>query len=365
MCKCLGLGVIWVYLEQRTFLYIGVEVLRWIAMSSKIQIAVVAVLAVMMMAAPAMAAPTDTPTDDTSTDTQTETDAETNETDSGNNGMSLGQRISGMVAMEKENIKGEIDQAGFKARLAQADSDEERAEIIAEQLDETNKSVSELKEEREEIREQYKNGNISESEYTTKMATLSAKIDNAEEMTNESEDATEGIPNETLEANGVNASAIQQLKNNAQNMSGQEVAEVARSIAGKNAEVEVEREDGEVEVEAEGENGEVEVEKERGDNGKQNAEVEVESENESTETETETESREEIEEEIAELENERQELEADYESGEVSEEEYNEELAEINAELDELNKKLDELESSDSTTDSGTDDGSQMTDTDE
>ncbi|MFB6290613.1 MAG: hypothetical protein ABEJ25_02655 [Candidatus Bipolaricaulia bacterium] len=68
-------------------------------------------------------------------------------------------------------------------------------------------------------------------------------------------DTAENLPVELLKENGVNTEAIQQLKEGTENYSGPEVAEIARSIAGK-GEKDEEEEEGEEKGEEEREKAE-------------------------------------------------------------------------------------------------------------
>jgi hypothetical protein len=51
-------------------------------------------------------------------------------------------------------------------------------------------------------------------------------------MANTTERAAEGLPADTLAANGVNVTALRQIRTRAQEMTGPEIAQIARQIAG-------------------------------------------------------------------------------------------------------------------------------------
>jgi hypothetical protein len=64
------------------------------------------------------------------------------------------------------------------------------------------------------------------------MAKLSAETETQRQQLNQSNATAAELPEETLEANGVNATAIRTLMHDANEIRGGDVAEIARSIAG-------------------------------------------------------------------------------------------------------------------------------------
>ena len=79
------------------------------------------------------------------------------------------------------------------------------------------------------------NGSISQGQYASRAATLQTEVNDIQRMGNETATVSETLPRETLEANGVNATAIQTLRQNAATTTGPEVAAVTRTIAGPGA----------------------------------------------------------------------------------------------------------------------------------
>ena len=164
------------------------------------------------------------------TDTQengTETDAR-----SGNATVAPGERLSGVVGVQQAEIDGEIEARSFGLSVARAARDEARAALVAAEVNETGADIEQLRERREQLREARQNSSISEGQYQARVAELAARAQNTERMANASENASRGLPADLLEANGVNATAIQTLRERASELGGQEVAEIARSIAG-------------------------------------------------------------------------------------------------------------------------------------
>jgi hypothetical protein len=67
------------------------------------------------------------------------------------------------------------------------------------------------------------------------MAKLHAQSRTVQRLANRTANASAGLPAETLEAKGINATAVRTLQSEAENLTGPETAAVARSIAGGNA----------------------------------------------------------------------------------------------------------------------------------
>ena len=151
---------------------------------------------------------------------------------SANVSVAPGERLSGVVGVGKAEIDGEVESRAFGLAVARADSDEARAALIAATVNETRERVANLSERREALREARANGSMSQGEYAARVAELAARNENVERTANETAEAAEGLPADLLESKGVNASAIEDLRENARDLSGEEVAELAREIAG-------------------------------------------------------------------------------------------------------------------------------------
>lgn len=146
-----------------------------------------------------------------------------------------GEQFAGTVSVGEAEVENDVETRAFGHRLQQAENDSERAAIIGAELNETEAELAELREQREALKTAFENGEISEREYRVRTAKLAAQLSGVEEITNKSESAAAGIPAETLAANGVDAERIDELRSNASELRGGEVAEIARNIAGPNA----------------------------------------------------------------------------------------------------------------------------------
>lgn len=168
-------------------------------------------------------------TDATETNDADETD-DGNETDDA--AVDPGAQFAGVVGVQEAEIAGDVDRRTFGIKVAQAASNDSKADVVAEQLGDVEERLASLEQRKTELEEARENGSMSEGEYRAKVARLHAETKTAEKLTNDTENASQGLPVELLESKGINATAIQTLKERASEMSGPEVAEIARSIAG-------------------------------------------------------------------------------------------------------------------------------------
>lgn len=151
---------------------------------------------------------------------------------SSNSSVTPGERLSGVVGVQGAELEGEVDERAFGIRVAQAATNESRAAVVADKLVELEQRVEDLDERTRRLGEARANGSISEGEYRAELSEVAAQSQSTQRLVNASSETASGLPADVLEANGVNVSAIQTLKNNAGNLTGPEVAAVARSIAG-------------------------------------------------------------------------------------------------------------------------------------
>ncbi|MFB6228714.1 MAG: hypothetical protein ABEH88_09180 [Halobacteriales archaeon] len=155
--------------------------------------------------------------------------AATNGTD---NRVSPGLKLTGIVGVQKAEIEGEVQSRGFQIALNRSDS---KAAVIADQVTDLKSELDALRERKDELDQARANGTITEDEYRAQIAEIGARISTVQRLANRTETVSRGIPAEKLEENGVNATEIQELRNNARNLSGQGVAAIAREIAGPGA----------------------------------------------------------------------------------------------------------------------------------
>ena len=156
----------------------------------------------------------------------------------GNANVAPGERLSGVVGVQEAELEGEVDELTFGIRVAQAATNESRADVVADQLADIEQRLNETEQRKQALEQARANGSISEGKYRAEVAELAARTQTAKELTSESANASQGLPADLLESKGINVTAIQTLQERAEQLTGPEVAEIARSIAGNAAPVE-------------------------------------------------------------------------------------------------------------------------------
>lgn len=164
-----------------------------------------------------------------STSSVQENETADNETE---NETAPGARLAGVVGVQGAEVSGEVEQRSFGLQVAAAHSNASRASVVANQSEQLATRLAELRTEKESLMAANANDTISQGKYRAEMATLSARISTLERLTNSTAETARGLPAEALAAKGVNASKIRLLQTSASNLSGPEVAAIARNISG-------------------------------------------------------------------------------------------------------------------------------------
>lgn len=190
-----------------------------------ISLVLIALLAVIPAAAAVGSGPLAQPDEDTA---QLNDSADENET-------KPGEQFAGVVGVQKAEIDGEVNARSFGLQVAQAASNESRADLVEERLEKNEARLEALETRQEQLREQREAGDLSEGQYRAQMAQIAVEIQSIERTTNESAAAAEGIPTELLAERGVDTERISTLRTQASELRGPEVREIARGIGGDRA----------------------------------------------------------------------------------------------------------------------------------
>ena len=144
-----------------------------------------------------------------------------------------GERMAGVVGAERASVESEVSVRAFDRRVAAADSSRAKARVVGGQIDDLQERLDELDAERAELEAARENGTLSQGEYRARLARLYAEERALQRLANRTEETARGLPAETLREQGVNVTAIERLRSDARNLTGPEVAAVARSVAGR------------------------------------------------------------------------------------------------------------------------------------
>ncbi len=164
-----------------------------------------------------------------------ETD-ETNETeDTNETGVSPGARLAGVIGVQAAEIDGAVSERAFGLSVAAAVSNGSKARVISNQTAHMEARLAELRNESAELEAADDNGSIRNGTYHAQAATLSARINALEGMVNRTIEESERLPPAVRAAHGVNRTRLSQLHAATGNATGQEIAAIARTIAGPHA----------------------------------------------------------------------------------------------------------------------------------
>lgn len=143
-----------------------------------------------------------------------------------------GERLSGVVGVQDAEFEGEIAERTFGVRIAQAANDSARADVVERQLTDVEDRLESLETRLDELREARDRGEIPDGKYNAEVAKIVAEQAATERLTNQTYQVASDLPTDVLESKGINVTAIHELRERAQHLTGQDVADIARSIAG-------------------------------------------------------------------------------------------------------------------------------------
>ncbi|MBP2249920.1 hypothetical protein J2754_000217 [Halarchaeum solikamskense] len=152
--------------------------------------------------------------------------------DTASDAIAPGERLAGVVGVRGADLKGDLESRTFGRRVESAATPDAKAEIVSAQFEESRARAERLADRLTRLQQARRNGTISEGRYAARVAETRAELNAVAAVTSRTANVSEGLPAEALRANGVNATAIRTLQRRAGELSGPEVARVARTITG-------------------------------------------------------------------------------------------------------------------------------------
>ncbi|MFB6146144.1 MAG: hypothetical protein ABEJ08_00470 [Halobacteriaceae archaeon] len=143
-----------------------------------------------------------------------------------------GARLSGVVGVQNAELESQIEVRVFERRVETAATDAARAAVVADRLTATRDRLDALQNRLQALRTARANGSIGPGQFAARAAVLQARVNNVERVLARSETVARTLPADVLAAKGIDVNAIQRLQARAGNLTGPDVAAVARSIAG-------------------------------------------------------------------------------------------------------------------------------------
>ena len=172
--------------------------------------------------------------DDTPGEDAVRSQVETTGPEPSNETAAPGARLAGVVAVQGAEVDGELAGRSFGIAVARANSNASKASVVADQVSDLEARMETLRERRRTLEAARENGTISEARYRAEATALSARIAAVEGQLERTEAASSTLPDEALAERGVDRAEIRALRTEARNLSGPEVSQIAREMAGPN-----------------------------------------------------------------------------------------------------------------------------------
>lgn len=159
---------------------------------------------------------------------------EHNETTEANSAVAPGERLAGAVGVQQATVDGNLSERTYEVRLRNAESDEQRADIVAERHAEIEQRLDDHRAELAELRAARDAGNITEGTYRARVATVAAEKSSTERSAKQAGATARQLPDAVLDERDISVESLDELRTNASELGGQETAEIAREIGGNN-----------------------------------------------------------------------------------------------------------------------------------
>ncbi|MFC7026898.1 hypothetical protein ACFQH8_04045 [Halomicroarcula sp. GCM10025710] len=160
-----------------------------------------------------------------------ETATETNEPAS----VAPGAQFAGAVGVQGAELGGDVEARAYGISVARANSDAARASVVAGQAGAVERRLDRLEQRKTDLDQARANGSMSDGEYRARVAQPHAQTRATSRLANQTATTADRLPAQTLRENGVDVEALRMLVERSVEMTGPEVAEIARQIAGPRA----------------------------------------------------------------------------------------------------------------------------------
>lgn len=143
-----------------------------------------------------------------------------------------GQQLGAVVDVGQAELETDVEGRAFGLAVAGADTPAAKAAVIKQRTDALERRVEALENRFSDLEGARANGSLSEGAYRARATGLAARLNGAAGLANASADASAGLPADVLADTGVDVGAIEQLRQRASDLGGQEIARIARGVAG-------------------------------------------------------------------------------------------------------------------------------------
>ncbi|MCU4754135.1 hypothetical protein ACLI4R_15065 [Natrialbaceae archaeon A-chndr2] len=143
-----------------------------------------------------------------------------------------GEQLAASVGAHNAEIEGEVSERAFGLAVANAETDEAKATLIAERVATDETRLEALETRLKELQDARDEGTISEGRYHAEVATVVAEMGSIERRAGIADSAAGSVPADVLSEQGVDTDAIESLRERAGERGGADTAETARLIVG-------------------------------------------------------------------------------------------------------------------------------------
>lgn len=136
-----------------------------------------------------------------------------------------GERVAAGMIVSDAELEGELEGRAFGHAIAAAETDEERAALIAERIEQNQDRLKALEERRAHLEAEREAGNLTPAQYQAAKAATTIESATIEETAAQSAAAAPGLEDQ-LREQGVTVEEIETLRENAADMDGPKMADL-------------------------------------------------------------------------------------------------------------------------------------------
>jgi len=152
--------------------------------------------------------------------------------ETGDDSPAPGARLAAVVNVQGAEVEGEVAERSFGRQLAAARSNASKASVLAAQTGDLSERIRQLEDRKRALQDARDDDNISVGRYRAEMARVAAELSTANRLLNRTSSEATELPAAALQNAGVDATDLQRLRRAAGNLSGPEIAEIARDLGG-------------------------------------------------------------------------------------------------------------------------------------
>jgi hypothetical protein len=147
--------------------------------------------------------------------------------------ISPGERLSGVIGVQKAELDGNLKNRTFGIRINSAGNDHAKAQIIAAEFRAIDRRLNDLENQQAALKQARSNGSISKTAYRVRTTELVAKMQTVEARAYITGDQAATLPAKPLKDVGMNMTSIRTLTEHAGNLPGPKIAAIAQATAGE------------------------------------------------------------------------------------------------------------------------------------